>query len=131
MGHQERENRTADQWLRSVIGYLEWRAGDCWRSQRDRFSPERLEYIAAIRFVQDLRYSEPKQPQLALPPLSAPCPSPSPVELKLRLKSRAWLVDELLRTDPRLTDRRLLSHLQIDKLAHMLFERTAAARRTA
>jgi hypothetical protein len=134
MGQAERDNRTADQWLKSIIGYLEWRAGECWRRlscREQRFSPDRLEYLAAIRTISDLRYSSPLQPSLVLPDLF-PSPSPSSLELKLRLKSRAWLVDELLRTDPRYTDRKLLMRLQPKKLAHMLAAATpVTARRTA
>jgi hypothetical protein len=55
-----RDARTGDQWLRSVIAYLEFRSGDSWRrlcfkNQRD--SPERWEALDAIRLLQELRYA--------------------------------------------------------------------------
>lgn len=133
MGQQHRANRTPDQIIRSVISYLEWRAGESWLNFSDRsqrFDQDRLDYLEALRVVQTARYSEPLKPFLPLPALPT-SPSPSKQEQALAGRSRAWLVDELVRADGRLTDRRLLSHLGRPKLAHMLCEARARVRRTA
>jgi hypothetical protein len=44
---RERAGRTPDQILRSVIGYCQWRAGECWRNvstSRFRYDQERWDY---------------------------------------------------------------------------------------
>lgn len=54
----ERDGRTANQWLKSVVAYLEFRTGDAWRrssNPKDRWSPDRLYYLDAIRLVNSVR----------------------------------------------------------------------------
>lgn len=71
--------------------------------------------------ITDIMYSrpEPKALKLALPVLNPAPPRDSRLD-KLETKNRAWLVDELLRSNPRLSDRRILSHISIEKLARMV-----------
>lgn len=130
----DRDGRTSDQWLRSVGAYLEWRAGECWRNlarPEHRNSLERWEYLAAARLVDDVRHGEPQRMALALPVLS-PLPSPSRAEIRLALEPRAALVERLMRVNPSLTDKRLLSHLSRPKLAQMICSApTMAMERTA
>jgi hypothetical protein len=60
MEDSERDHRTGDQWLRSVIAYLEFRAGDSWRNlsnQKLRNSPVRWEALDAIRLIKEVRYA--------------------------------------------------------------------------
>jgi hypothetical protein len=116
----QRKMRTADQWIRSILAYLDWRAGDCWRNlsfREQRSSPSRWEYLNAARLVSDLRYSFPV-PAASLPPPKKP-PKPHPVS-KFDSLSRAQLVDRLLQADSRLSSRKLLSGLARPKLAAML-----------
>jgi hypothetical protein len=54
----EKDSRTGDQLLRSVVAYLDWRAGDSWRrlgTHAGRFSPSRLEYLEAIYLINTVR----------------------------------------------------------------------------
>ena len=55
------ENRSGDQILRSVQAYLEFRAGSSWRNvvSSERWNPQRLEYLSAIRLIQSLRFCPP------------------------------------------------------------------------
>ncbi len=89
-----------------------------------RQSPERWEYLSAVRLVESLRYFNPG-PQAVL---SVSSPSP---KSKLASKPRAWLVDELMRADASLTDRRILSHLGRPKLAAMVEQARRSQRRSA
>jgi hypothetical protein len=43
--------RTAAQFLRSVVDYLQWRSGAAWRPLSQRFHPDRFDYLRAIYFV--------------------------------------------------------------------------------
>jgi hypothetical protein len=59
MEETERYQRTGDQWVRSVISYLEFRCGDSWRSftdKKQRDSAWRWEALEAIRLLRSLRY---------------------------------------------------------------------------
>lgn len=130
-----RERRSADQLLRSVIGYLEWRAGECWRDfsrRADRNDQERWDYLGAIRLVSKIRYAEPRRPQLVLPGLApASFPTPTKQVKRLAAQSRAWLVDRIVQADAKYTDRKILMRLDRLKLATMLTAARTEARRTA
>lgn len=135
MGLDQRDGRTPDQVLRSVLAYLQWRAGDCWRntSYKDhRQSTDRWDYLSAWHLVQSVRFLS-ERPEL-VPALSS-TPRPDPEIAKLAMQPRAVLVDELMQLDPTLTSRRMLSHLAKPKLAAMLLRRYADSqtdtRRTA
>lgn len=57
VGESERDRRSGSQWLKSIHAYLEFRAGESWRrleSPAQRNSPDRWEYLEAIRFLNDL-----------------------------------------------------------------------------
>jgi len=115
----ERDGRTGRQWLLAVRSYLEFCCGDAWRRPSDpshRHSPERWWYLNGIRTLNGVQSAS-----------QVPCihivhrPDPAdPRAIALAARSRAWLVDELLRCNPLLTDRKLLSGLQRGKLAMML-----------
>lgn len=54
MTDEERDRRSAGQWLRSVRAYLEFRTGDSWRRLSDpeqRWHPDRIYYLDAIRVL--------------------------------------------------------------------------------
>jgi hypothetical protein len=55
----------------------------------------------------------------------------SPAEKLSVAKSRGWIVEELLRASPALTDRKLLLHLSHEKLAGMLIDARKRVRRSA
>ena len=58
MTDASRDSRTGNQWLHSVIAYLEFRTGDRWRRLSDpvhRWDPERWAYLDAIRLINGLR----------------------------------------------------------------------------
>jgi hypothetical protein len=76
-----------------------------------------------LRPITDILYSAPKTSglNLALPVLN-PAPPVDARALRLSEKSRAWLADGLLQTNPKLSDRKLLMHLGKIKLASMLIE---------
>jgi hypothetical protein len=145
MQDRERADRTPDQILRSVIGYCQWRAGECWRNvstSRFRYDQERWDYLDAVRIVHRVRYACPAALAIvaarggaqlpdhgrgAAPPAAVPAP-----ELRRYAAwSRGQLVAELVRIDPTYTDRKLLSRLSIHKLARMLADAVAAQRRFA
>jgi hypothetical protein len=53
-----REHRTANQWHRAIMAYLDFRTGDAWRRLTDpeqRWDPERVYYLDAIRLMNDIR----------------------------------------------------------------------------
>jgi hypothetical protein len=128
-GMDSRARRTPDQILRSVIDYLTWRAGECWRNlsfPEQRNARDRWDYLSAARLVETVRYGEPKKPVAVADPLNQ-IPSPSSLEISLRQKPRAELVRELMRRRADLTDRRLLCHLPRPKLAAMLARAMEAA----
>lgn len=62
VAESERRDRTGDQWILAVVGYLEYRAGSSWRKlhiSTQRQSPVRWHYLLAIRLLLDVRYAEP------------------------------------------------------------------------
>lgn len=129
-----REMRTAAQWLRSVIAYLEWRAGSPWRRLSDpqqRWANERWEYLDAARLVLSVYHGAfiPGKPFVAEKPSPKSAVRDGRVA-KLCLLPRYELVTRLLRLDSRLTDRRLLSCFTKEKLAGMILDRQLE-RRTA
>jgi hypothetical protein len=136
MSDQERDRRTAGQWLRAIHAYLEWQTGDSWRRGSDRNSPERWAYIDAIRCLNEIGVG---RQTLALSSRLEIQPSRS-TSLDIHIaalagRSSSALVEELMRLRPELTLRRTLMHLAKSKLARMLLDaRNAAAetlRRTA
>jgi hypothetical protein len=118
----ERDRRSGSQWLRSIKGYLEWRAGLAWRRGEDRNSPERWQYLDALRLLNGIG-----RPVPAVPPICVMTPK---TVQDIRLASLAsWpvarLVDQLMQLSPTLTDRRILTHLSRLKLARMLMDARA------
>jgi len=126
------DGRTARQWINSAIEYCNWRAGDSWRRLSDpaqRHDPERWVYIEAARTLHTALYST--FPARPVPVLDCLTPTrPSHAQLKYRNWKRPELVEALLLENPKLTDRRILSHYTRAKLARMLDEtrREAAIR---
>ncbi len=119
-----RESRTPKQWLEAIEGYCIWRAGSNWRrtsSKADRNNPDRWWYLHGARTVRELISADADAGRIlpVLPPLHAVAPRDTRLD-QLEAHNRAWLVEELLRSDPTLTNRTLLSHYSIDKLAHMV-----------
>ena len=126
---RERDRRTGGQWLRGVKAYLEFGAGSAWRRLSDpeqRNSPERDWYLGGIRTMngipaqvrndsKTLHIVAKSTQRAALPRAQA-----SPVAKLMAAKSRGWIVAELLRVDPNLSDKKLLLHLSHLKLATML-----------
>jgi hypothetical protein len=118
LGGPEVDGRSGLQWLKSAIGYCEWRAGLDWRRSSQRNDPERWYYLDAVRLLNDLIQVAPKDaPQFALPSFD---PAPTPAQLRYREMKRSALVTALMRENPRLTNRRILSHFSTEKLARML-----------
>ncbi len=119
----ERDARSGDQWLRSITAYCTWRAGECWRKlyiRSQRESAERWQYLDAVRLMANVRYGpERLQPQLTLPALHR-ISRQSPYEQRLAVSGRAWLVDLLMKADPKYTDRRLLGRFSRAKLARLI-----------
>lgn len=123
------DGRTGDQWLRSVIGYLHWRSGDCWRRLSlpvQRHSPQRWDYLHALKLVESVRYA---------PIKAKPAPRivarPSRTDLiarELGAKPRGWLIDQLMAADPKYTNRKLLIRFKREKLANMLLAATNGKR---
>lgn len=70
-GDRERDQRTSSEWHNAVVSYLKFRAGTGWRLGRFRYrnSPRCLEYLAAIRLVQEIRYQPVAKPEPVLPAL--------------------------------------------------------------
>ena len=131
LGCAVREKRTGVQWVKSVIGYLEWRAGESWRRLSDpeqRFDPERWDYLAAARAVHQAFYRDEQESRLhfALPVLN-PAPAPLPGELELAELPRKTLVAALMRENSRLSNEKILKSLKRRKLARMLSELRAKA----
>ncbi len=134
MNDRERDGRTGGQWLRATRAYLEFGAGDAWRRLSDpeqRNSPERAWYLGGIRTMngmrprchraEDGRGGVAKLPAVvAAKAAAAPRVPSSPVARLTAARSRGWLVEELLRVNPALTDKKLLLRLSHVKLAEML-----------
>lgn len=129
MSDLERDRRSGGQWLRAVNAYLEFGAGSAWRRLSDpkqRNSPERDWYLGGIRTINGIParvrndsktlHIVAKSPQRAAPPRA----QASPVAKLMAAKSRGWIVAELLRVDPNLSDKKLLLRLSHIKLATML-----------
>jgi hypothetical protein len=129
MSDRERDRRTGGQWLRAVTAYLDFGAGSAWRRLSDpeqRNSPERDWYLGGIRTMNgiparvrsDLKtlHIVAKNPQRA----ASPRAQASPVAKLMAARSRGWIVAELLRVDPNLSDKKLLLGLSHIKLATML-----------
>jgi hypothetical protein len=56
-GDTFRDRRSGQQWLKSIRGYLSWRAGDDWRALHHegvRYDSARWEYLDACRLVMDI-----------------------------------------------------------------------------
>ena len=130
---ERHDSRTPDQLIRSVIAYLEWRAGESWRNltfRADRNDQDRWDYLDAVRLVAKMRYAEPRRPQLVLPGPVTAFRSPNTKQVReLACRPRACLVDRLMRADPSLTDRKILMHLGRLKLAGMLAVRSESRSR--
>ena len=134
------DGRTGDQWLRSVLGYLAWRAGDDWRPASDRFSPERREYLQAARLVLAVRNApvDSKESASQAGPLplvfaSADAKDISSVACAAARneRSRIQLVALLMQANTALIDRKLLLHFTKAKLTRMLDDALARMERTA
>jgi len=124
MQDSERDKRTGGQWLRSITAYLEWQSGDSWRRASDRNSPERWLYLDAIRLLNGIIGGLPRP---AADHLSRRTLTDIRVS-SLASWPRVRLVDELLRLNPALTDRKILMHLSAVKLAGMVEGARAAVR---
>lgn len=125
----DEEKRTADQWIRSILIYLEFRAGTAWRNlsrAEQRRNPQYIEYLEAARLVLSVRYAEPRKPQLVLKDETRP--KADSRAKRLEALPRNVLFDRLCLLDQTLTDKRLLSHLPRPKLAAMLAERERQAK---
>lgn len=115
--------------LQSAIDYCVWRSGrgrhrmsfDEWRRSADR-----CDYLDAARLLSGLLH-EPDRVGIAeaLPVLN-PAPPADPHIPELAALPVAKLVSRLMAADPRLTDKKILSHLSRRKLATMLCERVTA-----
>jgi hypothetical protein len=145
MSDRERDRRTGGQWLRAVKAYLEFGAGSAWRRLSDpeqRNSPVRDWYLGGIRTMNGISVRDPLAQdgrggvanlsagvcatrfagiRAAAPPRvpSSPVRS-SPVARLTASRNRGWIVEELLRVNPALTDKKLLLRLSHLKLAEML-----------
>jgi hypothetical protein len=131
LGRDKQDRRTPDQWIRSVLAYLDWRSGDSWRPlsvRTERENSERWAYLEARRIVQSVRYASEPSPvglHVALPVLN-PARRVAPLEAKWAAKPRAEIVAALMAASPALTDHKILSHLPRPKLAKMLCDALAA-----
>lgn len=135
MNDSERDGRTGAQWLRATKAYLAFGAGDAWRRLSDpeqRNSPERAWYLGGIRTMNGIPVRVRKTSKIqivAKPPQRAALPrKQDPVAKLTATKSRGWIVAELLRVDPTLTDKKLLMRLSHIKLAGMLVQARLEAR---
>jgi hypothetical protein len=124
MSDRERDRRTGGQWLRAVKAYLEFGAGSAWRRLSDpeqRNSPVRDWYLGGIRTLNGIPARGPlAQDGVEAKAAAPPRASSSPVARLMATRSRGWIVDELLRVNPALTDKKLLLRLSHLKLSGML-----------
>jgi len=121
MSDRERDRRTSGQWLRAVKAYLDFGSGSAWRRLSDpeqRNSPERDWYLGGIRTMNGIPARD-HHAQSAKAAAAPRVPS-SPVARLMATRSRGWIVDELLRVNPALTDKKLLLRLSHAKLSEML-----------
>lgn len=117
----QREMRSALQWRKAVVAYLEFMTDDAWRGASDRDDPLRLWYLGGIRTMNGISSGKPKlaQPRLyLLPKLTI---EQSQVA-SLTEWPRALIVDQLMYLNPLLTDRKLLLRLGRAKLARLVYE---------
>jgi hypothetical protein len=122
-GRGLRDKRSARQWIDSVTAYLQWRAGEPWRSLSDpeqRNCQERRDYLDAVQTVYNAYHLvDSKGPEIAVRP-NRTDPSPFPGQTALAMQPRKVLVAALLAENPKLTDSKLLLSLKREKLARML-----------
>jgi hypothetical protein len=126
MDDSERYRRTGRQWIKAVNSYLEFMTGDAWRRGSERNSPERWYYLDAIRWLNGIGREVvlPSSRTISITPRTA---------RDIRISSLAsWpvakLINELMRLNPCLTNRKLITHFTKVKLAQMLVEARAASR---
>lgn len=137
MDDLERDRRSGGQWLRSIKAYLEFGAGNAWRRMSDpvqRWSPEREWYLNGIRCLNGI--GRPDFIAAEDRPRLTTVKTAEAIYLeKLTAMPRAWLVDELMRSNPVYTNRKLIAHFTRIKLALLLMEArencAAALERTA
>jgi hypothetical protein len=108
--------------VKNALAYLDFQAH---KYRSERWSAERWHYLNGRRLLHDtfLAPVPGRGPQPIPVQFASPTPSLSVFDPGLKLLA-AWprkrLVDELLLTDPKLTDRDLLMRLSQNKLARML-----------
>ena len=133
-GDEERDRRDAGQWDKAIRARLEVGTGNAWRRMSDpdqRNSPERLWYVNGIRTMNGIGAEKPRPVSLSkLDKLT------NDLRIdKLSRLPRAELVGRLILANPTLTDRKLISHFTLVKLARMLIAardaNAAALARTA
>ncbi|HEY5054677.1 MAG TPA: hypothetical protein VII58_00865 [Acidobacteriaceae bacterium] len=151
MRSSERDNRSGRQILESARDYCNWRSTRGKHAQLthlQRFHHDRLWYLNGVTGITDAMYAPRLVPiAIALPVLDpAPCLDPraqsvtaprvpsspakvSPAARLMAARSRGWIVDELLRVNPALTDKKLLLRLSHLKLSGMLVTARAVQRR--
>lgn len=115
----ERDRRTAEQWRRSILQYLEFRAGEPWRHLGDpsqRFSAERHWYLNAYRETIQAQFAECVESETPTP-IAARDDARSETLLK---EPKAKILDRLLAADSMISDRRIISGLGKRKLISML-----------
>lgn len=123
MSDRERDRRTGGQWLRAVKAYLEFGAGSAWRRLSDpeqRNSPVRDWYLGGIRTMNGIPVRDPLPARAGAKAAKSKSVPGSPVARLTASRSRGWIVDELLRVNPALSDKKLLLRLSHLKLAEML-----------
>ncbi len=99
----DRDKRSANQWTKSIIAYLEWRAGQAWRYlyPTQRLTLDHCDYLDAMSLVRgaarrEIECEAEKQPPL---PLLAAAPV-IVIPPEILGMSHRELVDEMLRFDP-------------------------------
>lgn len=111
----EASHRTGEQWVRAARDYLRSRA----KEYADAAALLTAHLTDPLRWDSPAQIARDRAAQLRLDLLRG-VPAPfTTEELQLSARSRAALVDELMR-DPRYSDARLLSRLSRHKLARML-----------
>jgi hypothetical protein len=74
-GDAERDRRTGAQWLRAILGYLEFRMGNSWRRLSDpaqRWAPERTYYLEGYWAVSCVYHRADDQGRVSLPSKKQP-----------------------------------------------------------
>jgi hypothetical protein len=135
--HEERESlsRSGFEWHKAVVGYLEYRAGNTWRNlnkENMRNSPRRSEYQDALRLVIKAWCAVPIENKPVL--VKKPSARDRMVQ-SVTKQPRGWIISELMRARPELTNEKLLRGLRTEKLAGMLVDavglRSARLRKVA